>query len=183
MMKRRFLLALALAAVAVAVVGLVTPGGSGAQGSPYDAVSGAVKVTFPDFPGLGESTTEQLVLSAADGPGGVRGSIEFRSPLSHVHLAKADVTCMRVDGADAYVGGTFRQPFVYGGQSGFPASRIVYFVVQIRDNGASGVGVPDEVHPVVFDDRPRPPTFSPCNIPELAWFPIEAGNLVVWDAA
>lgn len=181
-MKVRLVLTFALAVLVSAVVGLVSPGGSSGQGSPYDSVSGAVKVTFPNFP-PGQSTTEQLIVTAQDGPEGVRGSIEFQSPLDDVGVRKADVTCMRVVANEALVGGTFREPFIYGGQPGFPASRLLYIVVQLRDNGSPGHSVPDEVHPVVFDDRPRQPNFSPCNIPPQVWYPVDQGNFIVHDAA
>jgi hypothetical protein len=54
--------------------------------------------------------------------------------------------------------------------------------VPLRDNGAPGQSVPDEVHPVVFDDRPRQPNFSPCNIPPQVWYPVDKGNFAVHDA-
>jgi hypothetical protein len=180
-MKVRLVLPFALAVAVAAVVGLVSAGSSSGQGAPYDSVSGAVKVTFPNFP-PGQNTTEQLVVTAQDGPEGLHGSIEFMSPLDQVDVSKADVTCMRVDGNEALVGGTFREPFIYGGQPGFPASRLLYIVVQLRDNGAPGQSVPDEVHPVVFDDRPRQPNFSPCNIPPQVWYPVDKGNFAVHDA-
>lgn len=181
-MKVRLVLPFPLAVAVSAVVGLVSAGTSGGQGTPYDSVSGAVKVTFPNFP-PGQSTTEQLVVTAQDGPEGVHGSIEFRSPLDQVGVRKADVTCIRLVGNEALVGGTFRDPFIYGGQPGFPASRLLYIVVQLRDNGSPGQGAPDEVHPVVFDDRPRQPNFSPCNIPPQVWYPVDQGNFVVREAA
>ena len=177
-MKSRTVVALALAVVATAVAALVEPAGSSGQGSPYDSVTGAVKVTFPNFPAAGESTTEQLVISAHDGPNGVTGSIEFRSPLAAVSVATVDVTCLVVIGSDAWVGGKFREPFVYGDQSGFPASTLTHLGVQLRDNGSPGLGIPDGVHPVVFLDKPRPPTFSPCNL-DQPLFPVDQGNLIV----
>jgi hypothetical protein len=180
--KPRFLFSLVFAVLTVVAAGLVVPGASSGQGSPYNSVTGAVQVTFPNFPALGLSTTEQLVVSAHDGPNGPTGSIVFRSPLSAVPVATADVTCLVVIGSDAWVGGTFTEPFVYGGQSGFPASTLTHIGVQLRDNGSPGNGVPDAVHPVVFPDRPRPPTFSPCNL-DQPLFPVDQGNLVVYEAA
>lgn len=182
-MKLRFVLPLGLAVVATAVAGLVSPGGSSGQGSPYNSVNGAVKVTFPDFPAPGESTTEQLVISAHDGPRGPKGSIEFRSPLAEVPVAKADVTCLLVTGSEARVGGTFREPFLYTARRGDPAVRISHFLVQLLDNGSPGQGTPDAVHPVVFREVQRPPTFSPCQIQQLLLYPVDQGNLVVNDAA
>ena len=181
-MKNRFVFSLAFAVLTAVAAGLVVPGASSGQGSPYSSVTGAVKVTFPNFPAPGLSTTEQLVISAHDGPNGPNGSIVFRSPLSAVPVATADVTCLVVIGSDAWVGGTFSEPFVYGGESGFPASTLTHIGVQLRDNGSPGRGVQDGVHPVMFTDRPRPPTFSPCNL-DQPLFPVEQGDLVVHDAS
>ena len=53
--------------------------------------------------------------------------------------------------------------------------------MQLRDNGTPAGGARDGVHPVVFDDRPRPPTFSPCNF-DLPLFEVDRGDYVVHDA-
>ena len=181
-MKYRFAFSRAFAVVTVVAAGLVAAGVSSGQGSPYNAVTGAAKVTFPNFPAPGLSTTEQLVISAQDSPNGPNGTIVFRSPLSAVPVATANVTCLVVIGTDAWVGGTFSKPFVYGGQSGFPAATLTHIGVQLRDNGSPGLGVQDAVHPVVFPDRQRPPTFTPCNL-DQPLFPVDQGNLVVYEAA
>ena len=180
-MKPRFALALVLAVVAVAAVGLVAPGGSSGKGSDYNSVHGSVIVPLTDFPDPGDVTNEQIAISAKDGPDGPQGVIEFRSPLSSVPVAVADVTCLVVIGIDAWVGGKLRQTIVYGGQGSFPANTITHFSVRIRDNGPPSNGVRDAVHPVVFLQRDRPPTFSPCNIGDFnnQLFPVSNGNFVV----
>jgi hypothetical protein len=145
---------------------------------PYAAVTGAVKLTIPDYPAAGLTTVEQMMISAHDGPDGPSGSIEFRSPQSDVEIAKVDVTCIVVSGDEAWVGGKVREPFGYVARLGDPPARITYFGIQLRDNGPPGHGVPDAVHPVVFVDRVRPPTFTPCNITQPL-VPVSTGNLVV----
>ena len=180
-MRPRFVLALALAVVGAAGVGLVTPDWSGAKGVSYNTVVGAVNVPLTNFPDPGDVTNEQIAVAAQDGPNGPRGLIVFRSPLSAIPVAVADVTCLVVIGNDAWVGGKLRQSFLYGGQGSFPASTITHFSVRIRDNGAPVGGVRDAVHPVVFVDRPRPPTFTPCEIGDFnnVLFPVSHGDFFV----
>ena len=152
--------------------------GSGAASPAYPAVTGAVKLTIPNYPAPGVSTVEQMIVDAHQGPNGVSGSIEFRSPQADVPVAKIDVTCLVVTGNDAIVGGTVRQPFNYVSSAGQPPSRITFFGIQLRDDGPPGAGTPDVVHPVVFVDRTRPPTFTPCNISQPL-LPVTSGNLTV----
>jgi hypothetical protein len=105
--------------------------------------------------------------------------------MSTVPLAVADVTCLVVIGNDAWVGGKLRETFVYGGQGSFPANTITHFSIRIRDNGPPAQGVQDAVHPVVFLERDRPPTFSPCNIGDFnnVLFPVSHGDFVVRAAS
>ncbi len=185
-MRPRFVLALALAVVGVAGVGLVAPDGSSGKGVSYNSVVGAVNVPLTNFPDPGDVTNEQILVIAQDGRNGPRGLIVFRSPMSAVPVAVADVTCLViVDNDDAIVGGTFRQPFVYGGQGSFPAATITHFSVRIRDNGLPVKGARDAVHPIVFLDRARPPTFSPCNIGDAFsnLFPVSHGDFVIRAAS
>jgi hypothetical protein len=170
--RSRIVAALALI-VGAAAAGAVVSEASGQ--SPNDSVTGSVTATFPDF------TTEEFDVSAHLGKDGVRGTIEFRSPFAAVPSATADVTCLVVSGSEARVGGTFRTPFDYT-IPGVATSRILYIGILLHDNGPPGHGSADVIHPVVFDDRPRPPTFTPCNLPELQLFPVDSGNLVVHDA-
>jgi hypothetical protein len=157
------------------VAALVLPGVSSGQGWPYDSVAGAVKLLIPNYPAPGESTTETMVFAATNGPSGTKGVILFRSPVADTPAALVDVTCLRVSGNEAWVGGTVRNPFLYVSQRGQPPSKILYFAIQMQDNA----GAPDAVHPVVFDDRPRSPTFTPCNIQQPLF--AVSGNLVVHD--
>jgi hypothetical protein len=161
----------------VAVAGvLALPSGSSAKGSPYELVAGSGKVTFADFPSVGVSTTEQFSISAHDGTHGPSGTIVVNSPLYSINPSVVDVTCIVVDGNEARVGGKFREPFMFLG------SQISHFGIVIRDNGSPGNGPPDEIHPVEFIDRPRPPTFSPCNLPPQVvnnLFPLDEGNYVL----
>ena len=182
-MQRRLLFVLAL--LVGTISGLTLAGASSGQGSPFTSVHGAVNVPLTDFPDPGDVTNEQIVVSAQDGPQGIQGTIEFRSPLSSVPVAIADVTCLVVIGIDAWVGGKLREPIVYGGQGSFPASTITHFSVRIRDNGHPRNGVRDAVHPVVFLQRDRPPTFSPCNIGDFnnVLFPVSHGDFVVRAAS
>jgi hypothetical protein len=175
---RRFLLALALGLAISAAAGLTAPSAS----SPYDSVTGAVKLIIPNYPAAGVSTTEQMMVSAHSGPDGVSGSIEFRSPQADVPVAKVVVTCLVVSGNEAVVGGPVVNPFNYVTRTGDPADRILYFSIRIQDNGEPGHGVPDGVHPVIFIDRPRPPGFQPCGITQ-PYLPVASGNLVVRDGA
>jgi hypothetical protein len=162
------------AAVAATVIaaGLAAPAGSHPEGAGRTAVTGSGKVTFPGFPQPGVNTTEQFGISAHDGPNGVSGTIVVHSPLYSINPGIVDVTCIVVDGDQTRVGGKFREPFEFLG------SRISHFGIIIWDHGPPGAS-PDEVHPVEFLDKPRPPAFTPCNIPPLASFPLDSGNYVV----
>ena len=176
MQRRLFVVAFVLAMV----VGAAAAAGSAEP--PFASVTGAVKVTFPNYPAPGVSTVEQMMVSAHDGPDGPSGSIEFRSPQADVPVAKIDVTCLVVTGSDAWVGGVVREPFNYVARTGDPAVRITHFSIELRDNGAPGQGTADGVHPVVFVDRVRPPTFTPCNINQPL-FPVSSGNFVVREGS
>jgi hypothetical protein len=169
--------ALVVAVIVATFVGLFAAVRT-SEAPPFASVTGNVKLTIPDYPAAGLTTVEQMMISAHDGPNGPSGSIEFRSPQSDAEVAKVDVTCIVVSGNDAWVGGTVREPFNYISRLGDPASRITHFGIQLRDNGPPGQGVPDAVHPVVFVDRVRPPTFTPCNIAQPL-LPVSAGNLVL----
>ena len=169
--------AVVVAAIVAALVALFAAVRT-SEAPPVASVTGSVKLTIPDYPAPGLTTVEQMMISAHDGPNGPAGSIEFRSPQSNVDVAKVDVTCIVVSGNEAWVGGTVREPFDYVSRLGDPASRITHFGIQLRDNGSPGQGVPDAVHPVVFVDRVRPPTFTPCNIAQPL-LPVSSGNLVV----
>jgi hypothetical protein len=161
-------------AVAAAVGGaLALPGSSGARSSAFTSVTGSGKVTFPDFPSAGVNAIEQFAVSAHDGPHGPTGTIVVHSPLYSIDPGIVDVTCIVVNGNDAVVGGTFREPFTFLG------SRISQFGIMIHDNGSPGAGLPDEIHPVEFVDRPRPPSFSPCNLHLPTEFPLDSGNYVL----
>jgi hypothetical protein len=171
---------LVLVAASAALVGalaLATP--SGARESRFASVTGSGRVTFANFPEVGVSTTEQFAVEAHDGPQGPTGSIVVHSPLYSIAVGKVDVNCIRVDGNVAIVGGTFREPFEFLG------ARISHFGIVIHDNGAPGSAdgdQPDEIHPAEFIDRPRPPTFSPCNLPPnllALLFPLDTGNFGV----
>jgi hypothetical protein len=154
--------------------------GSSAQESPHDSVTGSGKVTFADFPAPGISTTEQFSISAHEGPNGPSGTIIIHSPLYSISPNTVDVTCIADDGNEARVGGKFRQPFMFLG------SQISHFGIVIQDNGSPGNGALDEIHPVEFLDRPRPPTFSPCNLPPQVvnnLFPLDSGNYVLPQAS
>ena len=159
----------ALAVVVAFAAGgvLAFPGGSQAQGSPYSFVAGSGKVTFPNFPEQGVSTTAQFMISGHDGPGGPSGTIIVRSPVYSIEPAIADVMCVVVNGNDAIVGGKFRQPFTFIG-----LVTISHIGIIVRDNGSPGQGGPDEIHPVEFIDKVRPPTFSPC-ISQPVLFPLD----------
>jgi hypothetical protein len=169
--------ALVVAVIVATLVALFAAVGT-SEAPPFASVTGSVKLTIPDYPAAGLTTVEQMMISAHDGPNGPSGSIEFRSPQSDTEVAKVDVTCIVVSGNDAWVGGTVREPFNYVSRLGDPPARITHFGIQLRDNGPPGQGVPDAVHPVVFVDRVRPPTFTPCNI-DQPLLPVNAGNLVL----
>ena len=42
---------------------------------------------------------------------------------------------------------------------------------------------PDEIHPVEFLDKTRPPGFTPCDLPPLSMFQLDSGNYVVRPGA
>jgi hypothetical protein len=166
----------AVAAAAIVAAVLALPAGSQTHGSPWAAVAGSGKVTFVGFPAPGVNTTEQFNVSAHDGPNGPSGTIVVHSPLYSVNPGIVDVSCIVVDGHQTRVGGKFRQPFEFLG------SRISHFGIIIRDNGAPGAS-PDEIHPVEFLDKTRPPGFTPCDLPPFSLFPLDSGNYVVTPGA
>jgi hypothetical protein len=166
----------AIAVATIAAAALAAPAGTHTQGSPWAAVTGSGKVTFAGFPQPGMNTTEQFEVSAHDGPNGPSGTIVVHSPLYSVDPGIVDVSCIVVDGNQARVGGKFREPFDFLG------SRISHFGIIIMDNGPPGVS-PDEIHPVEFLDRTRPPEFTPCNMPPLSLFALDSGNYVVRPGA
>ena len=168
--------ALAVAAAGIAAGVLALPAGSHTHGSQRAAVIGWGKVTFPGFPQPGVNTTEQFIVGAFDGPHGPTGTIVVLSPLYSVNPGIVDVTCIVVDGNQAKVGGKFRKPFEFLG------SQISHFGIIIQDDGPPGAG-PDEIHPVEFLDKPRPPGFTPCNLPPLSLFPLDSGDYVVRPGA
>jgi hypothetical protein len=185
----RVLLVGALAAGVITAVALLgslgyaSAGGANAapaqyeyQGPPQDIVTGSGKVTSPDFPNPGESTTEQFIVSAHSGPAGEDpdGQITFDSPLLATNQAKADVTCMIVTGNHAQVGGTFREQVEYLGL------KFRWFELIVDDNGPPGEAA-DTMNAVIYIDRPRPPDFSPCNLTFPTDFPVEEGNFTVTD--
>lgn len=120
-MRRCGIAVVVLAAVALAAAAGASP--------PLASVVGAGTVTFQDWP-PGESTTEQIVVSAVAGPlgQGPRGTIVQHSPLGDV---RADVTCLDVQGSDAIVGGTIVSGTYYGG----PYAQIAFWV---SDGGPGG---------------------------------------------
>jgi hypothetical protein len=156
---------LVVLAIAAGAAGATASGGSGAPSGPRGLVAGKAKVTFSDYPSPGDQTTEETSVYASNGPLGPRGVIWFRSPLSSIPVARANVTCLTVDGGEARVGGRFSRPFTYAG------SRMAQFLLVIQDT------TPDLILPVLFRDAPRPPGFSPCgvNLPSVR-FPVEAGG-------
>jgi hypothetical protein len=166
----------AIAAAVIVAAALALPADSQTHGSPWVAVTGSGKVTFADFPQPGVNTTEQFNVAAHNGPNGPSGTIVVHSPLYSVDPGIVDVTCVVVDGNQTRVGGKFRQPFE------FPGSQISHLGIIIRDNGPPGTSR-DEIHPVEFIDKSRPPGFTPCDIPPLSMFPLDSGNYVVRPGA
>ena len=162
----------AIAAAVIVAAALALPADSQTHGSPWVAVTGSGKVTFADFPQPGVNTTEQFNVAAHNGPNGPSGTIVVHSPLYSVDPGIVDVTCVVVDGNQTRVGGKFRKPFEFLGD------RISHLGIIIQDNGPPGATA-DEIHPVEFLDKPRPPGFTPCDIPAISLFPLDSGNYVV----
>ena len=84
------------------------------------------------------------------------------------------MTCIVVNGNDAVVGGTFREPFTFLG------SRISQVGIMIHDNGSprSGPARRDPPGRVRSAGRGRP-SFSPCNLHLPTEFPLDSGNYVL----
>jgi len=139
------------------------------------SVQGSGWVAWTDFPSAGQTTEEQLIVSARIGPDGEpAGTIIQHSPYGDVH---AEVTCLiQVDENTAYVGGRITRGFDYLGST---HSHIAF---GIEDNG-QGQDPPDLIAGAIFRDRPRPPDFNPCT--RLQPFPpvyvVTRGNFVVGD--
>jgi len=157
--------------VALAVAAAALAGAAGAD-SPYEFVAGSAQLVIPNYPTAGATTTEQFAVSGHNGPNGPSGVIVMHSPLIPEGVAIADVTCVEIVGNRAVVGGSFRQPFTYLGET------INQFAMIIEDNGPGN----DLIHPVVFRAIPRPPGFQPCGI-QQPLLPIDTGNYVISDAA
>jgi hypothetical protein len=169
-MRKRHVLG--VAAVAVAVAGAIGARASDSAPPPA-AVEGSGWVAFTNFPSPGETTEEQLIVSARIGPDGeARGTMIQHSPFGDV---QAEVTCLiEVDANTAYVGGTITRGFEYLGV------KVSHLAIGIDDNG-QGNDPPDLVAGAIFRDLPRPPDFNPCTVlqPFPPVFVVVRGNYVV----
>lgn len=180
-----------LGRLAFLVVGVATAAMTSAapalpvDGAAQDVVAGSGKVTFPDFPSAGQSTTEQFIVSAHSGALGEdpHGQITFHSPLLVSHQAKADVICMTVTGNVARIGGIFEEPVTYAPELAPPNQPPLFrwFELVVQDNGSPGQAA-DTSNSIIFFDRPRPPEFSPCSFPTGPLLPVDSGNYTVEDA-
>jgi hypothetical protein len=169
MRKRR---ALGIVVIAATVAGTIVASPSGTAPPPA-SVEGAGWVVFSDFPGPGQTTEEQLIVSAHIGPDGeARGTMLQHSEFGDV---RAEVTCLiQVDDNTAYVGGRITRGFEYLGL------KVSHVALGIDDNG-QGKDPPDLVASAIFVDRPRPPDFDPCTVlrPFPPVFVVARGNYVV----
>jgi hypothetical protein len=143
-----------------------------------DTVAGSAKVPFTDFPVPGQTTTEQFTVGAQSGPLGEnpQGAVVTTSPLLETGPAHGTVTCVRVFGNIAQVGGVLDKPVVYNGDTGFR-----WFEWIIADNGPPDGVVPDSFISLFFFERTHPPDFDPCSVFVAPLFPVESGNFVVND--
>jgi hypothetical protein len=167
----RLTVSVAAAAMVATAVALANPGDP--QGPQSDHFSGSGKIAFVDFPGSGDVTVEQQIVSAQSGPAGEdpHGQLTLHSPLLEEHeKAHAEVTCLRVVGERAIAGGEFPEPVRYAGVT------IRHISLIVQDNGSK-----DMATGIAFIDRPRPPGFSPCNFDAPTVFHVVQGNYEIKD--
>lgn len=148
-------------------------GVAGATGLQRDVVIGAFRVTFPNYPAPGQSTSEVFAVAASSGPNGQdpKGLLTFASPLLADRIVFANVTCMVVNGKNARVGGMFRKPVTYAGL----AFRWFELLVDDKDPAA------DTMSAVAYVDAPQPPGFTPCAQSPPTVFSFDVGNVKVID--
>jgi hypothetical protein len=171
---------LLLAAVAATTALALAPPSSADESPSQDIVAGSGKVTFPDFPTPGESTTEQFIVSAHSGALGEdpHGQMTFHSPLLVSQQAKAEVTCMTVTSNRARIGGIYEEPVIYAPSTFDGPFR--WFELIVEDNGPPG-GASDRLTALIFFDN-RPPDFNPCDVDSPELFQVVEGNFTVNDA-
>jgi hypothetical protein len=140
------------------------------------ALAGSANADFAA--GGGKTVTDIFNLAAHGGPLGENayGHMHARdNPSAPIEFEfRGDVTCMRVIGNNAVVGG----PITHFEQVGFPNPQLYHgFTFYVTDN--SMLGIPDAISYqfVLF----APPPVCPLPSSVLTIFPVTQGNVVVRD--
>jgi len=151
---------------------LFTTTGAAAQGPPHDAVTGGGQhLAFGTGPG-----SVAFGISAHSGPSGedADGSLTFNTVGEGTQSIHADVTCLIVDGNEAFATGVITHPKAIAGQ---------VTVLDAVDNGNPGAGMPDLIR-FSFEGFIFPVAGQPgCFLPVLPPVEVTNGNIVVRDAS
>lgn len=159
----------AAVAACVLAAGIAAMAAKGA-GSPYDFAVGAgkgVAVFGGEFP-------FQFTLSAHDGPQGPSGTFTVHDP--DIGTFTVDVQCIQVIGNRAVVAGPLRRPVEESGIT------FLYAKLDVEDNGEPSGSTPDRADPVLLFPSSFERVCSGTAPLSTFLFPLDQGNVVVYDA-
>jgi hypothetical protein len=168
----KLFLAGAAAALVLAAAYVAIPGGASA-GPKYASANGAAERTADAF------AERHIAFSATNGPSGTTGEFTSHRQLAPgsgpapVFSFTGDVTCLRVDGNRAVIGGVIRHSF-------FAENEGKQFFVAVEDNGnpASGAS-PDRVSAYGLGDDVAGLTCDDVTDLYATLAPVESGNIRV----
>ena len=160
------LLCLSLAALALGLVPAATADSNGPKSSSQDYATGSAKFTAIDA---------HVIVDAHSGPAGEDAHGHFALDQAGLIDYFADVTCLKVVGNEAVMGGVITKEKT--GLTGIVGTGVLQFVV---DNGEPGAALPTPDRSVTFFTGVPPPVCPPPD--PFPFFPVDQGNYVVNDA-
>ena len=156
--------------IASAVVSLAASPAAFAD-KPVHQVSGGGSAPIPDEPMESYGFQAQI-----DADGDVKGKAVFQFRPQDAKFF-GDITCLHVNGNDAWLGGELTRIDV----EGFPPLPI-YFVWMVRDNGQGAASVSDQVGPLLISLNPNRAstcTMEPVPDPPVPLTDLTNGNIKV----
>ena len=156
--------------IASAVVSLAASPAAFAD-KPVHQVSGGGSAPIPDEPMESYGFQAQI-----DADGDVKGKAVFQFRPQDAKFF-GDITCLHVNGNDAWLGGELTRIDV----EGFPPLPI-YFVWMVRDNGQGAASVSDQVGPLLISLNPNRAatcTMEPFPDPPVPLTDLTNGNIKV----